>query len=331
MPTVEQQAASLAQQVVDEAATQRILDDMTARYYGNFLGAEAVPVPAGPSAPWDAGPFPAVQASGPYVSTPAVREAYETAGIPPVVYQRNPYATAGYRTFIDPYGQMSVQPLVGFASAYPHVFSGVPNSPFRAMGFTNNLISALMPQLPMVWPQMPTARAPGRGNTGGAAQRQAQPAASTPAAAPATPAPAAAPVPAQTPAAAPVVAPAAPALGWPAGGPDWAPYDEDTEPLPNMLDIPFSAHQFTTPRAVWDWLSGASRPTPEEANAAYNAALQAQSPAVMRAVQQAMAQVPPLSAPEAAVMPQTQLPPIEPFSVPQRYTDLRDVVTGMTR
>lgn len=328
MPTVEQ--PSLAQQMVDEAATQRILDDMTARYYGNFLGAEAVPVPAGPSVPWGAGPFSAVRASGSYVSTPAAREAYETAGIPPVVYQRNPYATAGYRAFIGPYGQMGVQPLVGFPSAYSHVLSGVPNSPFRAMGFANNLISALMPQLPMVWPQMPTTRAPGRGNTGGAAQRQAQPAATTPVSAPA--APAATTPSAQPPAAAPAVAPvAAPALGWPAGGPDWAPYAEDTEPLPDMLDIPFSAHQFTTPRAVWDWMSGASRPTPEEANAAYNAALQVQSPAVMRAAQQAMAQVPPLSAPEAAAMPQTQLPPIGPFSVPQRYTDLRDVVTGMTR
>lgn len=324
MPTVEQQAASLAQQVVDEAATQRILDDMTARYYGNFLGAEAVPVPAGPSAPWGAGPFPAVRASGPYVSTPAVREAYETAGIPPVVYQRNPYATAGYRAFIDPYGQMSVQPLVGFPSAYPHVLSGVPNSPFRAMGFTNNLISALMPQLSMVWPQMPTTRAPGRGNTDGAAQRQAQPTGSV-----LTSAVRKSGNPddeAQSHSMGPFVGPPAPTVA-PTGTPDypWYYYGTTGEPLPNRMGFPDMAG------AVWDWMSGASRPTPEEANAAYNAALQVQSPAIMRAAQQAVAQVPPLSAPEAAALPQAQLPPIEPFSVPQRYTDLRDVVTGMTR
>lgn len=323
MPTVEQQAASLAQQVVDEAATQRILDDMTARYYGNFLGAEAVPVPAGPSAPWGAGPFPAVQASGPYVSTPAVREAYETAGIPPVVYQRNPYATAGYRAFIDPYGQMGVQPLVGFPSAYPHVLSGVPNSPFRAMGFTNNLVSALMPQLPMVWPQSSGPRRSPTGTPAATSGRQARAAQQTAPTTPAAPqrAPGNPDIEAQQHSIGVPVPPAA------VGTPDypWYYYGTTGEPLPNRMGFPDMAG------AVWDWMSSASRPTPEEANAAYNAALQVQSPAVMRAAQQAVAQVPPLSAPEAAALPQTQLPPIEPFSVPQRYTDLRDVVTGMTR
>lgn len=69
--------------------------------------------------------------AGPYYSPAGVREAYEGYGIPPVLYQRSPFASAGFRSFVDPFGQMMVQPLVGFPSAYPHVLSGVPTNPMN--------------------------------------------------------------------------------------------------------------------------------------------------------------------------------------------------------
>lgn len=74
--------------------------------------------------------LPIVRSSGSYYSPAGAREGYENYGIPPVLRHSSPFATAGYRTFVDPFGQMMVQPLVGFPSAYPHVLSGVPMNPF---------------------------------------------------------------------------------------------------------------------------------------------------------------------------------------------------------
>lgn len=91
------------------------------------------------------GPQPAVRAAGTHYSAPGAREAYVKEGIEPVVWQSNPFATAAFRTYIDPYGQMSVQPLVGFPSVYPHVLSGVPRNPFAvANGMTAPLDNLLL-------------------------------------------------------------------------------------------------------------------------------------------------------------------------------------------
>ena len=82
-------------------------------------------------------------ASGAHYAAPGVREAYERYGIPPIMYQRDPYATAAFRTYVDPYGQMSVQPLIGFPSRYPHVVSGVPtDSLARAMSVAGPFMAA---------------------------------------------------------------------------------------------------------------------------------------------------------------------------------------------
>lgn len=105
--------------------------------------------------------LPAYPASGAHYSAPGARAGYEEYNLPPPVYQRNPYATAAYRTFVDPWGQMMVQPLVGFPSAYPHVLSGVPTNYTNDLGYALSLLGPL-PQMPMAQP---------------AAQRQVQPAA----------------------------------------------------------------------------------------------------------------------------------------------------------
>lgn len=91
----------------------------------------------------------ATQASGAHYSAPGSRAAYERYNIPPVINQRNPFATAAFRTFVDPYGQMSVQPLVGFPSAYPHVLSGVPTNPFSIFGMMGQFPMPFMP--PWMW------------------------------------------------------------------------------------------------------------------------------------------------------------------------------------
>lgn len=58
----------------------------------------------------------------PYYNMPGSREAQEQYGIPPVIVQDQPYATAAYMT--HPNG--SVSPLIGYPSVYPHVLNGVP-------------------------------------------------------------------------------------------------------------------------------------------------------------------------------------------------------------
>lgn len=89
-------------------------------YYATSAGWYGPPVPQGQRM------LPAVQASGAHFSAPGSREGWIEQGIPPVVYQRNPYATAAFRVTPNPWGGASVAPLVGFPSRYPHVLSGVP-------------------------------------------------------------------------------------------------------------------------------------------------------------------------------------------------------------
>lgn len=59
-----------------------------------------------------------------YWNAPGAYEAQERYGIPPVLMQRSPYATAGYMAGPDG----SVNPLVGYPSIYPHVLNGTPQN-----------------------------------------------------------------------------------------------------------------------------------------------------------------------------------------------------------
>lgn len=117
----------------------------------------AMPVAAGPA--WAGpSPIPAYPRSGANVTMPGSREAWERYGVPPVVIQPSPYATAAYRTYTDPYGQIGVQPLTGFPSVYPHVLSGVPGSLYRHIGefaqalpytpLMHIMAMGMMPQMP---------------------------------------------------------------------------------------------------------------------------------------------------------------------------------------
>lgn len=120
----------------------------------------------------------AVRANGPYYSPSGAREGYEVYNIPPVLRQSNPFATAGYRTFVDPFGQMMVQPLVGFPSAYPHVLSGVPTNPFYGYGMAAQLGSLGFPFGFGMWPQMPMMQgggAPAPARSGGGSTRRSAP------------------------------------------------------------------------------------------------------------------------------------------------------------
>lgn len=125
---------------------QANVDGRTPSLRDVILGEHGVDIAAHP-APYRYGPgqLPAVQASGAHYSAPGAREGYEGYNLPPVMYQRNPFATAAFRTFVDPYGQMSVQPLVGFPSAYPHVLSGVPTNPFNIFGMLAQMPMPFMP------------------------------------------------------------------------------------------------------------------------------------------------------------------------------------------
>lgn len=92
-------------------------------YYATSGGWYGPPVAGGPQM------LPAVQASGAHYSAPGSREGWIEQGVPPVIYQRSPYATAAFRVTPNPWGGASVAPLVGFPSRYPHVVSGVPMQP----------------------------------------------------------------------------------------------------------------------------------------------------------------------------------------------------------
>lgn len=120
MPTVDPAIA----RALAEARAQTLSEE----HLNNVLGAPVVPPVGG----YVAAPVPgmvAAQSSGAHYSAPGARAGYEAAGMPPVVYQHNPYATAAFRTTMDPYGNVGVQPLVGFPSQYPHVLNGAVVDP----------------------------------------------------------------------------------------------------------------------------------------------------------------------------------------------------------
>lgn len=97
---------------------------------------------------------PAVQASGAHYSAPGAREAYERYGFDPVLYQRDPYATATVQVGYNPYGQMEVTPLMGFPSAYPHVVRGYSLSPMQ------RLMPWLQLMMPAWWNERPGGQLP---------------------------------------------------------------------------------------------------------------------------------------------------------------------------
>lgn len=139
MPTVDPAIA----RALAEARAQTLSEE----HLNNVMGAQEWYIPADhpamqlansvaqaalPVGGYVAAPVPgmvATQSSGAHYSAPGARAGYEAAGMPPVVYQRNPYATAAFRTTMDPYGNVGVQPLVGFPSQYPHVLNGAVVDP----------------------------------------------------------------------------------------------------------------------------------------------------------------------------------------------------------
>lgn len=302
MPTTEEQAAALAQQV-----TADYIDGLQAQ----LDAARAVPQGGYGTLP------PAIPASGAQYSAPGAYEGYADYGFPPVMYQRSPYATAAYRTYMSPFGQLGVQPLIGFPSAYPHVIQYPGDNPFRAMGLLDALAGTMWPHWPMAMPQMPRMRVGG----GGGAPRNTAASANT---APQT-------LPAQAEAPIPPMRLVPPEVRYAEGAPapnvavqqtavasdhPWNYYSTTGESLPPRMGMPNIASD------VWDWLSGAGKPTPDELNAEYNAALQQQSPAVQRATQDFIQQqsIPltelagPLDVMHAAqqVPQRLQLPPVTP-------------------
>jgi hypothetical protein len=139
MPTVDPAIA----RALAEARAQAISEE----HLNNVMGAQEWYLPADhpamqlansvaqaaqPVGGYVAAPVPgmvATQASGAHYSAPGARAGYEAAGMPPVMQQSNPYATAAFRTTMDPYGNVGVQPLVGFPSQYPHVVNGAVIDP----------------------------------------------------------------------------------------------------------------------------------------------------------------------------------------------------------
>lgn len=148
--------------------------DHPAMQLANSVAQAAAATPAGG---YVAAPVPgmvATQASGAHYSAPGARAGYEAAGMPPVMQQSNPYATAAFRTTMDPYGNVGVQPLVGFPSQYPHVVNGA-------------VIDPMVREMPGLMPFMQVP-------TGPALQQATAPVRSAAPAAPARPAAPAAPV-----------------------------------------------------------------------------------------------------------------------------------------
>ena len=182
MPTVDPAVA----RALAEARAQAISEE----HLNNVLGAQEWYLPADhpamqlansvaqaaqPVGGYVAAPVPgmvATQSSGAHYSAPGARAGYEAAGMPPVVYQHNPYATAAFRTTMDPYGNVGVQPLVGFPSQYPHVLNGAVVDPMMRE------LPGLAPfmQVP-VGPTLQQATAPARRAAPAAPARPAAPAA----------------------------------------------------------------------------------------------------------------------------------------------------------
>ena len=135
-------------------------------YYATSGGWYGPPVYGGPNM------LPAAQASGAHYSAPGSREGWIEQGVPPVIYQRSPYATAAFRVTPNPWGGASVAPLLGFPSRYPHVVSGVPMQP----GSLALSVAAPYIMRPPA-PAAPAARpaAPARRSAGGQSAQKQQP------------------------------------------------------------------------------------------------------------------------------------------------------------
>ena len=141
MPTVDPAVARALAEARAQAVSEEHLNNVMgsqewylpaahpAMQLANSVAQAAAAAPAGG---YVAAPVPgmvATQASGAHYSAPGARAGYEAAGMPPVMLQSNPYATAAFRTTMDPYGNVGVQPLVGFPSQYPHVVNGAVIDP----------------------------------------------------------------------------------------------------------------------------------------------------------------------------------------------------------
>lgn len=342
MPTAYEEATALAQQYVADrmGAMQARIDELEAAQQGAGYGM-----------------MPAPGTSGAHYSSPGSYEGYRDYGFDPVLYQRRPYATATTRVFNGPNGQLGVQPLIGFPSAYPHVIQYPGDNPFREMPNLVSLAQALWGALPMP-PMMPMRGGVG---VGGGASRGGNTAPTVgtrkrgdpyePDGAVYGPLP---PAPAST--ASRVVPQGEPPaqytgpirdangrllneamrrdentfLGFASpwfGADGGVPATNTPGVYSNMYDEP------STFEHVWDWVSGAGKPTPDELNAEYNAALRHQSPAVMRAAQQAFQQdiQPPVALTQLAAPVPSQLPPIAPLAPPSRNPTLIDAVNQSIR
>ena len=132
-----------------------------------------------------------------YWNAPGAHEAQERYGIPPVLMQQSPYATAGYMAGPDG----SVNPLVGYPSVYPHVLNGTPQNyaapamgnawsvlgPWLAPPAQNGLAQELLHAMTQ---RAPRRAAGGRSGGSGAVQRTAPTPAPRRSEQPATPNPA---------------------------------------------------------------------------------------------------------------------------------------------
>lgn len=155
--------------------------DHPAMQLANRVAQAAAAAPAGG---YVAAPVPgmvATQASGAHYSAPGARAGYEAAGMPPVMHQSSPYATAAFRTTMDPYGNVGVQPLVGFPSQYPHVVNGA-------------VIDPMVREMPGLMPFMQVPAGPALQQATTPVRRAAAPAAPVRRTTPAAPAAPAAPV-----------------------------------------------------------------------------------------------------------------------------------------
>lgn len=121
-----------------------------------------------------------------YWNAPGAYEAQERYGIPPVLMQRSPYATAGYMAGPDG----SVNPLVGYPSIYPHVLNGTPQNyaapamanawsvlgPWLAPPAQNGMAQELLRAMTQ---RTPRRAAGGTGGTGGGGTQRTTPAQKT--------------------------------------------------------------------------------------------------------------------------------------------------------
>lgn len=142
------------------------LDDMYMATYGTSAPNLAQTVGYEPMRPRTDLNFPAVQSNGSVYMPGGVRDAYLNQGIPPVLNNQGGFTNVAWRTFVNPWGQMLVQPMIGAATTYPHVVSGVPTDFQNTMGYINSLLGPLPMYQPMMQP--PSQSRAGRGAAAGA-------------------------------------------------------------------------------------------------------------------------------------------------------------------